>query len=158
MTEKDILVVGILLTLMTAFVASTGNILSRKLKNVHFAVTGVYHASLGICTSLAVILGARLTTGHQLISFHDYSVYGAIFLAWAFDFTRWVTEMVAYQSDSSGFVALLGYIVVVYGFIADEVIFDNSISGQTLAGALTIFVVTVGVTGYKLLQSRKSDL
>ena len=50
-------------------------------------------------------------------------------------------------------MALLGYIVVVYGFIADEVIFDNSISGQTLAGALTIFVVTVGVTGYKLFFS-----
>lgn len=51
-------------------------------------------------------------------------------------------------------MALLSYIVVVYGFVADKVIFDNSITGLTLAGAITIFGVTVGVAGYKLF-SRK---
>jgi hypothetical protein len=40
--------------------------------------------------------------------------------------------------------------IVFYGFLADEFIFEAPITGYDLAGAICIFVVTVSVTIYKL--------
>jgi hypothetical protein len=47
---------------------------------------------------------------------------------------------------------VIGYIVVFYGFLADEFVFDTAITGFDLAGAILIFIVTVGVTVHKLRQ------
>jgi hypothetical protein len=46
----------------------------------------------------------------------------------------------------------LGYIVILYGFLADEFIFGTSITGFDLLGAILIFTVTVSVTAYKLRE------
>ncbi len=59
---------------------------------------------------------------------------------------------IAFQSDSSGFVSILGYILILYGFLADEFIFGSSITGYDLLGAILIFVVTIGVTIVKLRE------
>jgi len=59
---------------------------------------------------------------------------------------------IAFQSDSSGFISILGYIVILYGFLADEFIFGTSITGFDLIGAVLIFTVTVSVTIYKLRE------
>lgn len=45
---------------------------------------------------------------------------------------------------------MIGYVVVFYGFFADEFIFHSPMTGYDLAGAFLIFSVTVGVTVYKL--------
>jgi hypothetical protein len=47
-------------------------------------------------------------------------------------------------------VALVGYIVVVYGFLADTFIYDKVIATTEMLGALTIFTVTVLVSAYKV--------
>jgi len=62
------------------------------------------------------------------------------------------SQNIAFQSDSSGFVAVIGYLIVLYGFLADEFIFDSVITGFDLVGACMILFVTVGVTIYKLKQ------
>jgi hypothetical protein len=49
-------------------------------------------------------------------------------------------------------VAVIGYMIVLYGFLADELIFESPVTGFDLAGACMIFTVTVGVTIYKLKQ------
>ena len=56
----------------------------------------------------------------------------------------------AFQSDSSGFVAIIGYMIVVFGFLCDEFIFEAFITGYDLAGAIMILLVTITVTIYKL--------
>jgi len=35
---------------------------------------------------------------------------------------------IAYQSDSSGFVSLLGYGIIVYSFLSDILIFDEDLN------------------------------
>jgi hypothetical protein len=40
--------------------------------------------------------------------------------------------------------------IVFYGFLADEFIFQAPITGFDFAGAICIFFVTVGVTIYKM--------
>lgn len=39
---------------------------------------------------------------------------------------------------------------MLYGFLADEFIFHTSITGFDLGGAILIFVVTLGISIYKL--------
>lgn len=66
------------------------------------------------------------------------------------DFISMNSQNIAFQSDSSGFVAVIGYLIVLYGFLADEFIFDSAITGFDLVGACIILFVTVGVTVFKL--------
>jgi len=47
-------------------------------------------------------------------------------------------------------VAIIGYMIVFYGFLADYFIFGFSINSVQMAGALLIFLVNVGTTIYKL--------
>ena len=49
-------------------------------------------------------------------------------------------------------MAVIGYIVVLYGYLADIFIFDIEISGFDLVGACLILIVTVSVTVWKLRQ------
>lgn len=47
-------------------------------------------------------------------------------------------------------MALIGYIIVFYGFLADEFIFDVSMTLFDLIGSMTIFIVTISVIVIKL--------
>lgn len=76
-----------------------------------------------------------------------------MFVGCAIDFIALNSLNIAFQSDKSGFVSIIGYLCVVYGFLADEFIFQKPITGFDLGGALVIFVVTVGVAAYKLKQT-----
>ena len=68
-----------------------------------------------------------------------------------------VTSMtIAFQSDSSSFVALITYLNIIYGFLADEIIFHQPFTWLELVSAVVIFIVIVGVAVYKYRQSRKA--
>ena len=62
---------------------------------------------------------------------------------------------IAYQSDSSGFVSLLGYAIIIYGFLSDIIIFNEEIMALQLAGALLIFLATFAVAVYKLCEQHR---
>ena len=63
--------------------------------------------------------------------------------------------MIAFSKDSAGFLSIIGYIIVFYGFLVDEFIFDNPVSGVQLIAALGILIVTVTTAVYKLKLESK---
>ena len=63
---------------------------------------------------------------------------------------------IAYQSDSSGFVSLLGYGIIVYGFLGDVIVFDETILPLQFTGAMIIFSATFIVAVFKLCEARKA--
>lgn len=73
------------------------------------------------------------------------------------DFVGLNAQNIAFQNDSSGFVAIIGYMIVFYGFLADYFIFGLLVNSVQMAGALLIFVVNIGTTVYKLKQQRASE-
>ena len=77
-------------------------------------------------------------------------MYGMVLVAGLVDLFQFNLRNIAFQSDSSGFVAVIGYAVVLYGFMADYWIFEIELTTWSLIGALLIAVVTVGVTLIKL--------
>lgn len=54
---------------------------------------------------------------------HAAYIYGLMLIAGIFDWVAYNTIMIAFQKSASGFVALIGYISVFYGFLADVFIF-----------------------------------
>jgi len=73
-------------------------------------------------------------------------------IAGIFDWLAYNTRIIAFQTSGSGFIALIGYIAIFYGFLADVFIFNAEIKGFDLAGALLIMVVTMVSAVYKLKQ------
>ena len=62
----------------------------------------------------------------------------------------------AFQADSSGFVALISYLSVVYSFVADKVIFNEQFNAMEMTAALSIFIVTISIVTYKLCKAQKT--
>ena len=66
------------------------------------------------------------------------------------DIVAFNSRNIAQQCDTSSFLAVLSYIAILYGFLADLFVFDYLISGIDLAGSILILVVTFSVAIYKL--------
>ena len=63
---------------------------------------------------------------------------------------------IAYQSDSSGFVSLISYMLVIYAFFADIFVFCEQFKWLELVAALVILLVTVATSIFKLRQSKRN--
>jgi len=154
-TYQETKVLGLCLTFTLAWVAATTNVLNRKMKTVHFSVISFLHACYGLSVSLIIITiealvngnGYRIYTGRQ---------YGLMFLTAFIDTFALLSVTIAFQADSTGFVSIIGYMIVVYGFLADLFLFKQSITGIDLIGALLIFTTTVGIAIYKLRNANKA--
>ena len=65
------------------------------------------------------------------------------------------SSFIAFQSDNSGFVSLIGYLGIVYAFIADIIIFSESFNWVELLAAIIIVIVTVGTSIYKIIEAKR---
>jgi drug/metabolite transporter (DMT)-like permease len=129
------------------------SVINRKLKPCHYAVLGFYHPLLGVLIYAGYIVIDWLFFANPL-QVHTWQVYAQIVLACILDVAAFNTRNIAFQCDSSSFLAVVGFIAVLYGFLADEFIFKKPIAGYDLLGAIIILVVTLGVSIYKLISSK----
>lgn len=104
---------------------------------------------MGICTYGLYLLIATLVTGEGF-GWHPWWIYAWLIFAGFCDFVAFNLRNVAFQSDASGFIALIGYIAVFYGFLADVFVFNSTMTWTAMGGALLIIAVTVATAVYKL--------
>lgn len=78
-----------------------------------------------------------------------------MFGAAAFDSSSLINITIGYQSDKSGFVSLFSYMTIVYAYLCDIFILDESLNTVELIAALTILIVSVIVAYYKLRKHWK---
>ena len=62
---------------------------------------------------------------------------------------------IAFQSDSSGFVSLVSYVNILYGFLGDRIIFKEQFHWMDLVAAVIILIVTVSTSVYKLREKKR---
>ena len=134
-----------------AWLYAASNVMSRKLKNVNFAVIGFYHPVAGLILSAILMFTRYCFTGVAPTIFPATSYWYQLAACMA-DFVLLNSQNIAFQSDSSGFIAVLGYVVIFYGFLADKFIFNTPVTPFDLVGASVIFIVTIIVTIKKLSQ------
>jgi len=98
--------------------------------------------------ALSCIVYRIATTGEAFPTFSTtgffYMLAGALF-----DFISASTTTIAFQSDSAGFVSMVGYVAVVWAFVLDFLVFSNLISGFQLICALVIFSTTITISVIK---------
>jgi hypothetical protein len=70
-----------------------------------------------------------MTTGAFFPTFSTYGPLLNLIGGGIFDTLTATSNTIAFQSDSAGFVALVGYMAVVWAFIIDLIMFSNVISG-----------------------------
>jgi len=139
--------------IFSAWTQAAINVTNRKLRDVHFAIIGFFHPILGFTVAASYMTIRIITTGEGMGT-HSGWIYIEVFFACCFDFMQLCSQNIAFQNASPGFVSVIGFISVAYGFIADELIFQKSITGMELIGATLILSVCFTTAVLKLRQSR----
>ena len=85
-------------------------------------------------------------TGQQLL---------LILTSTVFSFIATTSYTIAYQSDSSGFIVLIGNVGIIYFFLSDTLIFNEVFSLVELVAIFTIAAVVFTVAVIKLRQKSK---
>jgi len=122
------MVFGVIMGVISSWVFAITFTLNRRIKDIHYSVIIFWHSVIGATGSLVVVLILWGVTGNPPLS---YSPEGWLWLncASVFDFFCIFSQIVAFQSDNSSFVALLSYSSVVYAFLCDIFIFKEVITG-----------------------------
>ena len=136
---------------------ATCNVLNRALKATHSSVIMFYHGSLGLVFAFSGIAILELTgkgeaanSGLTILNYPP-QVYLFMTAGVLCDSIALNCYTMAFQSDGSGFVALLSYLNILYAFVADRLIFQESFTLMELLATIVILIVTVGVSIYKLI-------
>ena len=144
--------------MIVAFISAWGlavtSVFNRKLKTIDYTLVMVYHGFIGVILAILFIVIEGLVKSGQL-RFYSLEQYLFLFGAATWDTIGCYSITIAYQSDSSGFVSLLGYAIIVYGFLSDVIFFDEQILPLQFAGAMIIFVATFIVAVYKVCEAHR---
>jgi drug/metabolite transporter (DMT)-like permease len=114
--------IGVIIGVGAAIFFAFNSVWNRKLKEVHFLVLMVMHGLIGFILLSILICVEALITGNGFRIYNTYE-YGMLAGVSIFDCIGCYSMTIAYQSDSSGFVSLLGYGIIVWGFNADIFVF-----------------------------------
>ena len=148
-SDASISMVGVLGALGCAWCFSMCQVSQRKCRDVYYAVVNFYHTALGALAGLLYCFLQWLLTGESIKS-HSTEVYYLLALMCFIDFIGVNCMTMAFQAADSTFVAIVGYSIVVYGFLVDLFYFNQPMTGMGLTGALLIFFVTVGTSYVKM--------
>ena len=126
-------------------------VLNRALKGTPAPVVVFFHTINGLLLALSFIGIEALVTG-QGTRLTQYSLrqYLICLVASIFDSGELLLITVACQADRSGFVSLIGFLNIVYGYGFDQLIFHSKINAIELSATLMILIVAMGVVFYKL--------
>ena len=129
------------------------SVFNRKLKEIGYEALMVYHGLIGGSAVILIILVDAIVQG----SFRIYTFEQYLYLAGActFDCIACNSMTIAYQRDSSGFVSLLGYAIIIYGFAADLLFFETNVNALQIVGVILIFAITFIVAVIKLCEAHK---
>lgn len=92
-TNEEFIGVGVCFCVAWAYASC--NVISRKLKDVHFSVICFYHPIIGATTAAAVLLCQGVFAKSSLVM-HDLSLYGWLLLACACDFIVFNSQNIAF--------------------------------------------------------------
>ena len=153
------LIVGYSLVIVTSWVFAACATLCRALKDISSGIIMFWHGILGVTLATIAILVEYIVSdygkgqGMHLLNMGSQALV-LLLAATVFDTMGVNCATIAYQSDSSGFVALISYVMVVYGFLSDCLIFNESFSWVELSGAACIISVTIVTSIVKLRESK----
>jgi drug/metabolite transporter (DMT)-like permease len=123
----NFIVLGLMLVFAAAWSFSVNCVLNRTLKEISFSVVMFYHGLIGVVLTIMFISGDMVVNGSDFrLAQYPSHIFWLTVFSGLLDGLRGYCMTIAFQSDSSGFVSLFGYINVAYAFAADVFIFKET--------------------------------
>jgi hypothetical protein len=120
---------------------------------VYFGVVCWWLFSVGVVIGFTYLSFQYWTTG-VFLTIHSAETYKWLLMLCCMDFVGVSSVTIAYANDSTGFISLMGYMTIVYGYFSDLVIFNQPVAGWDLLSALVIAGVTISVAVYKFKTAK----
>lgn len=143
--------IGLGLGLLSAMTMAVNSVYNRKLKNIDYFVVMCYHGILGSAFAIVYICIEAVINGEFRI--YTFVQYLILIAASVMDMLTVNCMTIAFQRDSSGFVSLISYALIFYGFLSDVIIFNEKIMVLEVIGAIIILVSTMTVATIKLCET-----
>jgi len=126
-------------------------IYNRKLKSLGFNPVMFYHGVIGaLLGGIILIIEAIVMGGFRTF---DAGTYGLLLAGGLTDAICVNCLTIAFMNDRSGFVSLMSYMLVFWGFLADFFIFKEEIYLLELLGAIVVLTATLVVSIIKACQN-----
>jgi len=121
--------------------------MSRRLQNIHFTGIMRVQAIQGILFMVGVLGYQFITSGLNPFAGFTSRTLSMIFGACVCDSIALMSMCIAFQSDDTAVVSLVGYLAIVYALITDIWIFGETIGTNELLGCALVICITLFV-GY----------
>ena len=93
----------------------------------------------------------------MFLQVHTSEIYLMLVLICLIDFLGQTSMTIAMQSESSSFVAIIGFMIVVYGYVVEQLLFSEAIGGAEMLNAFFIVGVTLSTALYKIKTRKRND-
>jgi len=155
--SSETTIFGILMALSASFVYAASCISNRSLSDFPYQLIMFWGSLLAIPIWVSCCLFNFALSGSALTIFSlSASTWWMLLAAIAFDILATNAMTIAFQSGSSGFICLIGYLSIVYAFLSDLIIFNATFSVTEIVASTTIVLAVVAVTIFKVgLSSKK---
>ena len=156
---NDSTMLGLIFGLVAAGCMAGLAISTRSLKTIATSIILFWYCVGGmIMTGLYLIVELIVNSGN-VGRFRSYSseAYAFASASTLFDAASLCLITVAYQSDKSGFVALLMYLNIVWAYLADILLLDESLNVIEFMAALTILLIAISITFFKLRRQSEQE-
>ena len=112
---------GLILAVVNTICNGIGAVTSRKLKDTPAPILAFWNGLL-----VSLICGICIAFREGGFRFDEFAfIYGIAEIGALFFVVIMFAYTIAYQSDSSGFVALISYVQIGYAYCADRLIFHE---------------------------------
>ena len=142
---------GILMANLASFSEGFGDVISRTLKDVYISIIIFWYGLLATIGSLLYLL----ITSELSFAGYTSQQYFLLGLAVLCAVVALTANIVAFQADSSGFVALLSFVVLVWAYAADMLIFNEEFKTMDLVASAVILITTFTIAVIKLKSKEK---
>ena len=141
---NDQRILGLCLGIVVAIFAGTTSVLNRTLKHVPTSLIMLYHGAAGMIVSGVYVLFEAYFTGNdvKMLSYSSGNWLG-IAISTFFNSVTVACHTIAFKSDSSGFIVLMGNVSVLYFFFADTFLFHEVFTSVELIGTVVIMTVII---------------
>ena len=152
----DRLTLGLMLAMCSSICNGFAAVLNRRLKETPAAILAIWQSFIVAFTlGVYILIEAAITGNGFRFAAYTSSMYGLAEIGAICNVACMFCYIISFQSDSSGFVALLSYLRIGYAYACDQLIFhEKEFTIAQLICAVVILVTAFGVAFFKLWQKK----
>ena len=154
----DRLTLGLMLAMCSSICNGFAAVLNRRLKETPAAILAIWQSFIvAFVLGVYILIEAAITGNGFRFAAYTGNMYGLAEIGAICNVACMFCYIISFQSDSSGFVALLSYLRIGYAYACDQLIFhEKEFTIAQMICAIVILITAFSVAFYKLWQKKVS--